>query len=226
MSVVCDPLISRRLRPHQKEGVDFLWKRVTGDGGRAADPYRGCILADEMGLGKTLQCITPARTLLKQGTDGVPTMKRAIVVCPTSLVGNWEREFNKWLGRERLSAIAIKKCRLLRSNFKLFSHKPSPSSLDHQLRDIPQACEGPLWRRRGLDYMRRRSSAEIRKRVKQNRARPIEDANPAQDYPGLERPYKTTLQNSTPCFNSSIPACWGKNRLLCEGVSDAHRARS
>lgn len=58
----------------------------------------GCILADDMGLGKTLQGITLMWTLLRQGLgEEVPVAKRAIVVCPTSLVSNWDHECNKWL---------------------------------------------------------------------------------------------------------------------------------
>lgn len=58
----------------------------------------GCILADDMGLGKTLQSIAVLWTLLKQGkTKGQPAVRRAIVVCPTSLVKNWEAEIDKWL---------------------------------------------------------------------------------------------------------------------------------
>ena len=58
---------------------------------------KGCILADDMGLGKTLQGITLLWTLLCQGLDGTPTAKRALIVCPTSLVSNWDDECNKWL---------------------------------------------------------------------------------------------------------------------------------
>lgn len=46
----------------------------------------GCIMADEMGLGKTLQCITLMWTLLKQGPDASPTIHKAIIVTPSSLV--------------------------------------------------------------------------------------------------------------------------------------------
>lgn len=65
----------------------------------------GCILADDMGLGKTLQGITLLWTLLKQGADTLgsnPLAKRVIIVCPTSLVSNWDNEMTKWLkGRVR-----------------------------------------------------------------------------------------------------------------------------
>ena len=53
-----------------------------------------------MGLGKTLQSVTLIYTLLKTGitADGAPTARRVIVVCPCSLVKNWENEFIKWFG--------------------------------------------------------------------------------------------------------------------------------
>ena len=50
--VVIDPYVCRQLRPHQKEGVKFMWECCMG----LRDPsLSGAILADEMGLGKTLQ---------------------------------------------------------------------------------------------------------------------------------------------------------------------------
>ena len=55
IDVVVDPLLSKNLRPHQREGVIFLYECVMGFKNR--NMY-GAILADEMGLGKTLQCIT------------------------------------------------------------------------------------------------------------------------------------------------------------------------
>jgi SNF2 family DNA or RNA helicase len=103
--VVVDPVLGRELRPHQREGVKFLFQCVTGK----SDPTRmGCILADEMGLGKSLQCIALTWTLLKQGSPrGGPAIKKACVVCPSSLVSNWEKEFRKWLGRERIRSLAV-----------------------------------------------------------------------------------------------------------------------
>ena len=104
--VVCDPVLVRELRPHQCEGVKFLFRCVTGKAD--ASGRHGCILADEMGLGKTLQCIALTWTLLKQaGPRGSPAIKKACVVCPSSLVANWEKEYRKWLGRERIRCLAI-----------------------------------------------------------------------------------------------------------------------
>ena len=62
-----------------------------------------------MGLGKTLQSVTLIYTLLKTGitSDNQPTAKRVIVVCPCSLVKNWENEFVKWLGPGTVKTLAL-----------------------------------------------------------------------------------------------------------------------
>lgn len=103
--VVVDPVLCRVLRPHQREGVQFMYDCVTGV---KIPEYFGCILADDMGLGKTLQCITLLWTLLRQGPmfkEG-PTISNVVIICPSSLVKNWFNEINKWLG-SKLNAIAI-----------------------------------------------------------------------------------------------------------------------
>ena len=70
---------------------------------------QGCILADDMGLGKTLQSVTLIYSLLKTGVarNGEPTAKRVIVVCPCSLVKNWDNEFVKWLGPGGVKSLAL-----------------------------------------------------------------------------------------------------------------------
>ena len=67
------------LRDYQRRGVAWL-QSLAGSG-------FGALLADDMGLGKTLQAIC----LLATRTDGPH-----LVVCPTSVVGNWEREFARF----------------------------------------------------------------------------------------------------------------------------------
>ncbi|RKU41186.1 DNA-dependent ATPase protein rad54 [Coniochaeta pulveracea] len=103
--VVIDPRLAKVLRPHQVEGVKFMYRCVTG----MIDPKaNGCIMADEMGLGKTLQCITLLWTLLKQSPEpGKPTIRKAIVACPSTLVRNWANELTKWLGADAINPFAI-----------------------------------------------------------------------------------------------------------------------
>uniref|UniRef100_A0A182QQS1 DNA repair and recombination protein RAD54-like n=1 Tax=Anopheles farauti TaxID=69004 RepID=A0A182QQS1_9DIPT len=106
--------VTRHLRPHQREGVAFLYECVTGL--RMLDPPGyGAILADEMGLGKTLQCIALMYTLMKTGPYGKPLAKRILIVTPSSLVDNWDREITKWLQNERVfTFVAGQNCKLKR----------------------------------------------------------------------------------------------------------------
>ncbi len=44
------------------------------------------------------------RILLQQGPfNGRPTIQRVLIVTPSSLVKNWQKEFRRWLGRERIT---------------------------------------------------------------------------------------------------------------------------
>ncbi|TIC33683.1 hypothetical protein E3Q10_00704 [Wallemia mellicola] len=101
VDVVLDPHISSKLRPHQREGVKFMYEAVMGMRGHKGN---GCILADEMGLGKTLQVIALIWTLLKQNpvTNSGPVIGKAMIVCPVSLVNNWKKEFSKWIGQSKI----------------------------------------------------------------------------------------------------------------------------
>uniref|UniRef100_A0A8C9A4N6 DNA repair and recombination protein RAD54B n=1 Tax=Prolemur simus TaxID=1328070 RepID=A0A8C9A4N6_PROSS len=105
VEVVIDPHLVYHLRPHQKEGVIFLYECVMGM--RMNGKY-GAILADEMGLGKTLQCISLIWTLQCQGPyGGKPVIKKTLIVTPGSLVNNWRKEFQKWLGNERIKIFTV-----------------------------------------------------------------------------------------------------------------------
>ncbi|KAF8518738.1 SNF2 family N-terminal domain-containing protein [Gautieria morchelliformis] len=98
--VVIDPILSRFLRPHQIDGVKFLYECVMG---MRKHEGHGCILADEMGMGKTLQTISLVWTLLKQNPyAGNSVIGKCLVACPVSLVNNWKNEFHKWIGRDRI----------------------------------------------------------------------------------------------------------------------------
>lgn len=70
------------LFPYQARGVQWMWETV--------NRTSGLILADEMGLGKTLQII--ALLLMDPPEKTSP----ALIVCPTSLIANWVREFGKF----------------------------------------------------------------------------------------------------------------------------------
>ncbi|KAK1144706.1 helicase [Aspergillus melleus] len=101
VDVVVDPILAKHLRPHQREGVKFLYECVMG---MRSFNGEGAILADDMGLGKTLQTITLLWTLLKQNPiyQSQPVIKKALIVCPVTLINNWRKEFRKWLGNERI----------------------------------------------------------------------------------------------------------------------------
>lgn len=106
VDVVVDPLLTKHLRQHQREGVQFLYECVMG---LRSFNGEGAILADDMGLGKTLQTITLLWTLLKQNPvyENPPVVKKALIVCPVTLISNWRREFRKWLGNERVGVFVF-----------------------------------------------------------------------------------------------------------------------
>lgn len=53
--------------------------------------HRELLLADDMGLGKTVQAIAALRILFVR-----QQISSALVVCPASLITQWQREFAKW----------------------------------------------------------------------------------------------------------------------------------
>lgn len=102
--VSVDPCLTAKLRKHQRHGIVFLYECLMGL--RVPD-YFGTILADDMGLGKTLQCITLIWTLLKKGPHGRPILRRVLIITPSSLCKNWDKEFVKWLGSHRISPYVV-----------------------------------------------------------------------------------------------------------------------
>ncbi|MGV3663932.1 MAG: SNF2-related protein, partial [Prosthecobacter sp.] len=100
--------LAKLLRPYQMEGVTWMTTQVLRG--------RGGVLADEMGLGKTVQSIALSLFIKKrENLTGEPIL----VVCPKSLLGNWQAEFERFApdlrvllvqgsGREKaLSTIAV-----------------------------------------------------------------------------------------------------------------------
>ena len=70
------------LRDYQREGVEWLVDRLGSLG--------GALLADEMGLGKTIQSIGAIQHLVETEEP------RILVVVPSSLLSNWESEFERF----------------------------------------------------------------------------------------------------------------------------------
>ena len=72
------------LRPYQERGL--AWLSFLGNLGL------GAVLADDMGLGKSPQTLALLQAERDAGTGGGPTL----LICPMSLVGNWQREAAKF----------------------------------------------------------------------------------------------------------------------------------
>lgn len=79
--VEVDPQFQGSLFPYQQEG--FKWLHFLREGGF------GGLLADEMGLGKTVQMLAFFASFPQEAT--------ILIVVPTSLVFNWQREIEKFL---------------------------------------------------------------------------------------------------------------------------------
>ncbi|WP_404330410.1 DEAD/DEAH box helicase [Mesobacillus maritimus] len=72
------------LRPYQKLGMNWLlFLRKYGF---------GAVLADDMGLGKTIQLISYLLAVKDQESDSGP----ALIICPTSVLGNWQKEIERF----------------------------------------------------------------------------------------------------------------------------------
>lgn len=70
--------------PHQLEGIAFMLR------------HRKCLLADEMGLGKTVQALGYASCLAR---------KRALILVPPTLVGQWVDETRRWVPNATVAAV-------------------------------------------------------------------------------------------------------------------------
>ncbi|MEW2074792.1 SNF2-related protein [Streptomyces sp. NPDC013433] len=76
--------LAATLRDYQRRGLNWL-ARTTSLG-------LGCCLADDMGLGKTITLIALHLHRQTDPESAGPTL----VVCPTSLMGNWQREIERF----------------------------------------------------------------------------------------------------------------------------------
>lgn len=72
------------LRPYQKQGFEWLVFMRT--------QQFGAILADDMGLGKTVQLIAYVLHVY----EALQEKKPSLIVCPTSVLGNWQKELARF----------------------------------------------------------------------------------------------------------------------------------
>ena len=131
------------LRPYQESG--FHWLNFLSDVGW------GGILADDMGLGKTIQALA----YLKHYREKTGHLN-ALVVCPTTLMYNWENEIKKFTpaltyhihhgGQRTRNALVFNEHNIvittygtLRSDIKLFSEQ----EFDYVILDESQAIKNP-----------------------------------------------------------------------------------
>ena len=70
--------------PFQKAGIEYMQGK------------ENCLLADDQGIGKTIQVIGLINLNHKK-------MNKILVVCPSSIKLNWEKELEKWLVRKDYS---------------------------------------------------------------------------------------------------------------------------
>ncbi|SCW01679.1 LAFE_0E04918g1_1 [Lachancea fermentati] len=133
VDVVLDPILGKNLRAHQRLGLKFMYDCVMGLSRTGSlenedtisytlpetNEIQGCLLADEMGLGKTLMTIALIWTLLRQtpypsrgeySQSGVTLQgvcSKILIVCPVTLIGNWKKEFAKWLNLNRIGVLTL-----------------------------------------------------------------------------------------------------------------------
>ena len=132
------------LRPYQVSGYHWL--------NYLSDVKWGGILADDMGLGKTVQALS-----FMQHYKNEHGKLQAMVVCPTTLIYNWENEIKKFTpkltyyihhgaarsrDKEKFAShdVIITTYGTLRSDIKLLVTIP----LDYLLLDESQAIKNPL----------------------------------------------------------------------------------
>ena len=116
------PVFQRLLRvplyPYQREGALFACRAGRG------------LLADEMGLGKTVQAIAAAEIMATH--LGVA---RVLIICPTSLKHQWEREIGRFVAGRSVQVIAGLRARRAQQFatpgfYKIVNYDTVPHDLD------------------------------------------------------------------------------------------------
>ena len=118
-----DPPPLAPLYPFQRSGVEWL---VENAGGR--------VLADDMGLGKTIQAAAAIRLLFNRAR-----IRRVLVVCPKSLVANWDAELARW-APELGTAVVTPPGRIREAAWRALTWRRHVLLTSYeQLRDPPEA---------------------------------------------------------------------------------------
>ena len=103
-SAIVPKTLHGNLRPYQKDG--YTWLTYMNKLGF------GACLADDMGLGKTIQVLTYLEHLRKQDKNS-----RVLLIVPASLIGNWEKETQKFVPDMTLQVLHGKTSALLEQTF-------------------------------------------------------------------------------------------------------------
>ncbi|KAF7165346.1 hypothetical protein CNMCM5623_009551 [Aspergillus felis] len=103
--IYLDPHIGQRVKPHQLNGIQFMWRELIQD-----EKQQGCLLAHTMGLGKTMQVISLLNTISAAAASNDPKISeqvpecfhrsQTLILCPSSLIDNWYEEFLMWTPEE------------------------------------------------------------------------------------------------------------------------------
>ena len=127
MTYAPPPTLAPRLRSYQVAG--FQWMSAL------LDMNMGGILADEMGLGKSVQLISLVRARRGAGPS--------LVVCPASLVYNWQAGFQKFA--PELDVAVVTGTAAQRRKVRGECHEVYVTSYDLLRRDVRGWAERPLW---------------------------------------------------------------------------------
>ena len=96
--------LGHSLKQHQLEACKFIYAQTIEslralETGSQDDAPLGCVLAHSMGLGKSLTCIAYLSALMRNPRARTHIAK-ALIVCPTNVVYNWQAEVKKWCKKD------------------------------------------------------------------------------------------------------------------------------
>ena len=109
-AVWLDAHIASRIKPHQIDGIQFLWREIVED-----PRHQGCLLAHTMGLGKTMQVISLIVSMAQSSVSEHPAISsqliprlrqnKTLILCPPTLLENWYDELLMWIPPQAASVV-------------------------------------------------------------------------------------------------------------------------